>query len=184
MKKRVVVAVLAVLLAASAYAQTTDFFGLVESGTPQSVQDAINKGANVKASDIGGMTPLMKAAENNKNPEVISILLKSGSDIEARDLRPGIGGTALIWAAAQNENPEVVNLLLKAGANINARTGDGRTALIWAAENNPNPEVIIVLLNAGADVKAKDKSGMTAFDYARYNLKGTDALKQLEEASK
>ena len=44
----------------------------------------------------------------------------------------------------------------------------------------------MVLLNAGADAKAKDKDGKTAFDYAKDNdaLKGTDALKKLEEASK
>jgi hypothetical protein len=41
-------------------------------------------------------------------------------------------------------------------------------------------------LKAGADAKAKDSVGETAFDYAQYNenLKGTDDLKQLEEASK
>jgi hypothetical protein len=46
--------------------------------------------------------------------------------------------------------------------------------------------MITVLLKAGADAKVKDKFGKIAFDYAqiRYELKGTDALKQLEEASK
>lgn len=54
------------------------------------------------------------------------------------------------------------------------------------AEFNPNPEVITKLLKAGADPKAKDKDGRTAFDYAKDNakLKGTEALKQLEEASR
>jgi len=60
------------------------------------------------------------------------------------------------------------------------------TALMYAAWENPNPEVVVTLLKAGADVKAKSYSGKTAFDYAQDNekLKGTDALKQLEEASK
>jgi hypothetical protein len=42
-----------------------------------------------------------------------------------------------------------------------------------------------VLLNDGADAKAKDKLGTTAFGYAQSNakLKGTDAYKQLQEAS-
>ena len=57
---------------------------------------------------------------------------------------------------------------------------------MWAAVNSQNPEVIVVLLNAGADAKAKDKKGNTAFCYARYRsiMERTDALKQLEEASK
>ncbi len=183
MKKRMLVAALAVLVAISAYAETTNLFVMVQTGTARAVQDAINNGASVNASDIDGLTPLMRAARDNKNAEVISILLKAGADIEARDKRPGIGGTALIWAAASNENPEVATTLVRAGANRDVRTEDGRTPLIWAAESNPNPEMIIVLLHAGVDAKARDKSGMTAYDYARYNLKGTDALKKLEEAS-
>src|SRR5208283_153189 len=69
-RKRIVVAVvLAVLIAASAYAQTTDFFALVKSGTPQDVQAAISKGADIKARDKANWTPLMVAAEYNKNPQ-------------------------------------------------------------------------------------------------------------------
>jgi hypothetical protein len=46
--------------------------------------------------------------------------------------------------------------------------------------------VISTLLKAGADAKAMDRKGKTAFDYAQsnYKMKGTDALKQLEQASK
>lgn len=52
-----------------------------------------------------------------------------------------------------------------------------------AAYNNPNPKVLTVLLEAGADAKAKSNEGKTALDYARENeaLKGTQALKLLEE---
>ena len=100
-------------------------------------------------------------------------------------MRLGVGGTALGWAAFGNKNPEVTTALLKAGADIEAHSVDGRTALSWAAEYN-NPDVVMVLLNAGSDAKMRDKFGFTAFDYAKRNgtLKGTDALKKLEEASK
>jgi ankyrin repeat protein len=55
-----------------------------------------------------------------------------------------------------------------------------------AASKNHNPNVIIALLKAGANAKPKNSKGFTAFDYAKANknLDGTDALKQLEEASK
>lgn len=45
--------------------------------------------------------------------------------------------------------------------------------------------MITVLLKAGAEVKAKDKEGKTVLDYAKDNekLKGTQALKELEQAT-
>jgi ankyrin repeat protein len=57
---------------------------------------------------------------------------------------------------------------------------------MWAAWKNQDLRVITTLLKAGADGKAKSNEGKTAFDYAQDNesLQGTDALKQLKEASK
>ena len=150
MKKRIGTVAVALLFAlASAYSQTTDLFELVETGTPRDVQAAIDKGADVKAQDKLGRTPLLLAAEHNPNPGVITVLLKAGADIEA-------------------------------ACNC------GITPLIGAAELNNHPEVITTLLKAGADAMTKSNKGKTAFDYAQDNekLKGTDALKKLEEASR
>jgi ankyrin repeat protein len=66
----VVAAVLAVLLTASAYAQSTDFFQLVCYGTPQQVQPPINTGADIKARAKEGRTALTYAAIN-PNPEIV-----------------------------------------------------------------------------------------------------------------
>lgn len=116
-------------------------------------------------------------------PRDVQAAISNGADLKARNES---GDTALILAAGYNKNPEVVATLLKAGADLEAKNDDGRTALIDAALGGGNPEVIMMLLNAGANVQAKDKMGQTAVYYARYNtnLKGTDALKKLEEASK
>jgi ankyrin repeat protein len=86
-----------------------------------------------------------------------------------------------------NQDADVIITLLKAHAAVKARsTRSGKTALIFASADNHSLEVITVLLKAGADAKTKDSDGKNAFYYAQYNesLKGTDALKQLEEASK
>ena len=184
MRKRIVVAaVLAVLLAASAYAQAVDFFALVRSGTPQEVQSAIDKGAKVTARNQYGWTPFMVAAYYNQNPEVITTLLKAGSDIEARDL--DYDATALMWATEANQNLAIFTTLLKAGADVKAQDTSGDTALMWAAGHVGNPDVITALLKAGADARAKNRAGRTAFDYAQgnANLQGTDAYRQLQEAS-
>jgi len=168
-------------MAASAYAQTTDFFALVKSGTPQDVQAAIDKGADVNAKNSSGRTPLVLAAEFNPNPEVITTLLKAGVDLNAQE-----NNGALMYAAGENPNPKVVTTLLTAGADPNTKNHYGWTPLMYAAQVTKNPEVITMLLKAGADAKAKNQDGATAFDYADINdnLPGTDALKQLEEASK
>ena len=91
-----------------------------------------------------------------------------------------------MYAARFNKNPEAITTLLKAGAQVNAKDTDGWTALMWAAWKNQNLGVITTLLKAGADGKARSNEGKTAFDYAKGNdsLKGTDVLKELEEASK
>jgi hypothetical protein len=171
-------------IAVSAPAQTSAFFELVKTGTPQSIQAAIDKGADVNAVyGLDGTTALMLAAEDNPDADVVAALLKAGAEIEARD---EIDRTALMFAAEDNPNPDVIAALLKAGAEIEARDDFGYTALIRAAGGNPNSTVIAELLKAGADGKAKDNAGLTAFDNAKNNkrLQGTDALRQLEEASK
>jgi ankyrin repeat protein len=122
-------------------------------------------------------------AGHNANPDVASVLLKAGADIKARN---SDGWSSLMWAARYSSNPEEISLLLKAGADINDQSNDGWTSLMIAAKYNTKPEVVVLLLRAGADSRAKSRAGKAAFDYAQenVNLKGSDALKQLEEASK
>lgn len=116
-------------------------------------------------------------------PQDVQAAIDAGADANAQDK---YDGTALMWAAENNQNPEVIITLLTAGADLEAEDEDGMTPLMLAAWYNQNPEVIIVLLKAGADAKAKDYAGKTAFGHASTNakLKGTDAYKELEEASK
>ena len=197
MKKRIVVATVLAALVALALTECTSldagahdraFFGLVQTGTPQEVQAAISKGADVNDRSNSGWTPLMAAAMFNPHPEMLTILLKAGADVNTTDNR---GETPLMYAVDTNLNPEVIAALLKAGADINARDKAGWTPLMYAVSNLGDSmssypgSLIIMLLNAGADAKPRDILGRTALDMARSddNLKGTAALQQLEEAS-
>jgi len=183
MGKRIIfVAILSFFTLSSTSAQTANFRELVKTGTPLDVQAAITKGADVNAQDKdeSSTTPLMLAAAFNPNPEVITILINAGADIQAQS---GDGFTALMCAAANNKNPEMITILINAGADIQAQSGDGFTALMCAV-NNQNPEGITTLLKAGADAKAKSKEGKTAFNYAQDNekLKDTNAYWALSDA--
>jgi len=178
-KRIIVLAVLVVLLAVSAYAQTTDLLELTKTGTPEDVQAAISNGADINARTNDGTTVLMLAARYNQNPEVVTTLLKAGADVNARAKD---GSIALMYAARHNQNPEVITTLLNAGADLNAQSKAGNTALMLAARYNLNPEVTMRLLKAGADVHVVNSAGSSAIDYARENenLKNTDAYSQLQ----
>ncbi|MCL1876305.1 MAG: ankyrin repeat domain-containing protein [Synergistaceae bacterium] len=143
---------------AGAAMSVDDFLKLCRSGTPQQIEAAIKSGMDANEKNIYGVTPLIVAAEYNKNPEVLNALIRGGADV---NVKLSGNNTALMMAVWHNSNPEVVNALIQARADVNAKNDGGMTALIWAALEN-NAEVTKALINAGADVNAKDEKGFTA----------------------
>ena len=152
-------------------------------GNSAIVQILLDAGADIEFKDFSGRTALMWAVQEEGHGEIVDVLLRAGADVNAKDRA---GRTALMLTASRNDNPDVIARLIKAGADVNAQDANGETVLIWAADNSKNPEVIATLLKAGADARVEDKAGRTAFVLAEDNpsLRGTDALQQLEEASK
>ncbi|ORY63953.1 uncharacterized protein BCR38DRAFT_474519 [Pseudomassariella vexata] len=93
----------------------------------------------VDATDIGGRTPLSRAAEGG-HEAVVRLLLEKGADIEAQDKE---GWRPLLWAA-EGVHEDVVRLLFEKGADIDALDNCGRMALSLAAEEGY--EAIVQLL--------------------------------------
>lgn len=151
-----------------------------ETATVESVEDCLDAGADPNEQDRWGYTPLHFAAAFNDDPEIISLLVDAGADLEARDKE--WGATPLHWAAWSNNNPTIATALLGGGAELNARDQGDSTPLHAAAEHSANPNVITVLLDAGADVDARDM-GKLPWDYAKDNaaLKDSEAYKRLSE---
>ena len=180
----------------SAPAQPLFDVGWMAEATPAEVKALLDRGADPRASNKNGWTPLHLAAQFNENPGVVTLLLDRGADPRASNNghtplhwavrsngNPGVvtllldrgadprvpdknGRTPLHEAAQFNENPGVVTLLLDRGANPQARTKDGWTPLHWAVRFNKNPAVVTLLLDQGADPQAQDKDGTTLLHLA------------------
>ncbi|MYF35718.1 MAG: hypothetical protein F4226_02670 [Synechococcus sp. SB0678_bin_12] len=100
------------------------------SETPEVVKMLLDAGADPKARDADGRTPLHWA----KTPEVVKALLDAGADLEARAEH---GWTLLHWAAAFSETPAVVKVLLDAGANPSAKTKEGKLPVELVPDDSP-----------------------------------------------
>ena len=151
-----------------------------ETATISMVKQLIADGVDVNESDDWGFSPLHFAAAFNDEPDVISLLLDAGADLNARDKE--WKATPLHWAAWSNDNPGIIIALLDGGADLNSRDGRNSTPLHAAAEQSNNPDVILALLDSGADTDLRD-AGKLPFDYAKDNtaLKDSDALSRLRK---
>ena len=110
-------------------------------------------GANAKAANLAGATPLSLASEIGNAP-IIELLLKAGADVNAPLSK--FNDTALMMAARTGK-VDAVRLLLDRGANVNARESWGGTsALMWAASEK-HPAVVEMLAAHSADLNAQSK---------------------------
>ena len=120
----------------------------------------IKAGADVKAANRYGVTPMNLAAMNG-NAAMIRKLLDAGADPNTAN--PG-GETALM-TAARTGKVDAVTLLLDRGANVNAKdTVHAQTALMWAVLEN-HADMVKLLLARGADINAHTNVTMPKGEY-------------------
>jgi len=136
----------------------------VGDGDIARVKKLLDRGANLNAKNILGLTPLHIAAMYG-NLELVDLLLKYGADANAKTDH----AVTPLHLAASWGRADVVKMLLERGADVNARDDKGWTPLHFATLNN-HSNVAKILLENGADANI------------RYN--GRETLKSVESQIK
>jgi len=118
---------------------------------------------DVNSMDLGGMSALMYAVQNN-NEAFVRLLLAADADLNVTDRE---GQSALI-IATRKESRDIVYRLLKEGANVDLQDKDGWTALMIAAAHDR-----FIIAKALLDYKAnpflKNNSSLSTFEIAEGN---------------
>ena len=94
------------------------------------VQQLLDRGADVNAQDSDGDSALHGAAQNG-NIEIIDLLVAKGANL---NLKNKVGGTPLMWAAVYGHE-DAARRLLERGADPSLKDADGKTARDWAIRN-------------------------------------------------
>ncbi|MYI44949.1 MAG: hypothetical protein F4123_00895 [Gemmatimonadetes bacterium] len=111
--------------------------------------------------DAGTPTVLCQAAELGDNPELISILVAAGADVNTGDRFC----RSPLHRAALSGGPGTIAALAAAGAAVNAQDNSGATPLHVAVEWKEYSNVD-ALLEAGADVHVRTEDGDTPLHLA------------------
>jgi ankyrin repeat protein len=140
---------------------TAQLYDAVENNDEVLVQQLLDAGADVTASNSQGMTALYIAARRGCN-SIVRHLLDSGADATARtkDLGYDLGNTA-IHVAASHHHMTTLELLLDNCADIEAKNMFGKTVLHKAAGEG-HVEVVSKLLEKGICIDTKARDGETA----------------------
>jgi ankyrin repeat protein len=102
----------------------------------------------------------------------LSALIKSGADVNTRDVRDETPLMYAAWVGSAN----AMKLLLEAGAQVNLQSQAGATALIWSATEI---DKVKLLVDHGADVNLATKRGRTALLVAAMSEPSADIVKLL-----
>lgn len=133
-----------------------------DRGQLEIVKFLIERGVDVDASTVDGVTPLMYAAQNGYT-EIMEYLISKGADVNAT---PDNKVTALI-GAVRTGHYEAAVMLIAAGAKVDAKDELALTSLMHASAYN-YPKIADLLIERGADLEAGDWFGTRPLMIAVY----------------
>uniref|UniRef100_A0A2C9L292 SOCS box domain-containing protein n=1 Tax=Biomphalaria glabrata TaxID=6526 RepID=A0A2C9L292_BIOGL len=110
----------------STYKEKSQLFRAVSSGDNDIIKTVLHFGADVRAREPNGKTILHLAATQSSR-EIISLLMNSGPDIEARDK---VQGNTAMHVACTYCNRDAILVLFEHGASVNALNDLCETPLV------------------------------------------------------
>ena len=141
------------------------------------LQEIVESGVDVNATNRNGITALMKASRRG-HIDAISVLLHAGVDPNIVDCN---GNTLLHYAVDGECSKEVLQAIVESGIDVNATNKNGVTPLMKASRRG-NIDAISVLLHAGADPNIIDGNGNTLLHYAVYVYCRKEVLQEIVES--
>ncbi|MFC1764702.1 ankyrin repeat domain-containing protein [Planctomycetota bacterium] len=137
----------------------------VENGIQELAEQALDRGADVNASDPYGMTPLHVAVSSG-HIRIVKLLIAQGARLDIKDN----AGRVPLHYAIRGEGkslatmPDVIRILLDNNADINAQDSIGWTPLHYAVDRRCK-DVVQLLIDSGADIDAVDNRGRTPYQW-------------------
>jgi ankyrin repeat protein len=123
-------------------------------------------GANPRAPDKNGLTPLHRAAQSG-DAVLLKLLLDRGADAAALDAH----GRSALWYAVAARSPEAVNVLLSVNAASAAADREGVAPLMLAARGGDEASLRRLLaIDSGRDPAAQGASLRVAAALARSGI--------------
>lgn len=168
---------------------TTPLHQAAGTGQKEVVRYLLSKGADPKATDFEGNTPLhyISLAPWIEIPkEVITLLVNGGANINARNKK----GETPLHTAADYQNLRTMKLLIDAGANVNMQDNGGWTPLMsvmpffmvrmkyeppprrysWEEKMKRDIAIVDLLLASGTNPNLRSNDGETALHLVTYNV--------------
>lgn len=156
----------------------TPLYLLVQNGSARIIRLFMNFNADFTVTNDSRRNLLFSAASNNKNEEVIQLLIDQGTDVNHRSDK---GTTPLHEVAEKNVDEslfDVAEILLKNKADVNARDTSQQTPLFHLVRKG-NLRIFQLFLNFDADVEVENDLGESLLFPAARNNENVQVLQQL-----
>src|SRR6266702_5276016 len=155
-----------------------------DQDTLEIIRLLLYRGADARAKNKIGDTPLHEVALSREGMKVVKLLVEHGADVNAKayDLQTPL------HLASRCGSLEIVRFLIEHGADISAVTKRRSTILHMASESE-NLEVVRFFVERGADVNAKTEDlrtplhrGASVYEVVRFLVEhGADTSAETEE---